>query len=267
MKKLLFCRYITKPLQPSKCTSPSTCNQQKDHETNHTPDYNSDTRGQILNSPIIPAIQTGRQEFTFSYSQNRDISHPIPVRGVRFGNVVNAYGSVMPSTHFEKSGSPPFPGPGANHPAESFQQSNHFYPLDCQPLSSQQLHSSVDQKNSNSVDQTEHKQGSKMEDLEDQGLISPGTNQSANSSFCNGNVSHHQSQGSGCNGTINAVSVVKVPSECGSGHEDSFLLHEGASHRAMQREAALTKFRLKRKDRCFEKKVYILFLSCKNFWH
>ncbi|KAH6756264.1 hypothetical protein C2S53_003684 [Perilla frutescens var. hirtella] len=251
-----FSRYINKPM----------ANQHKDHETNsekqplnnHIPDYNSDTHGPILNSPkhvSVPAIQTGRPEFTFSYSQNRDISHPIPVRGVRFGNVINPYGSVMPSTYCAKSGSPPLPSPGTTNHSESFPQSNPFCPLDRQPSSSQQLHSPADQRNSNSVDQTESKQGNKLEELEDQGFISSGTNQSANSSFCNGNINHHHSQGSGCNGTLNAVSVVKVPSECGSGHDESFQLHEEASHRSMQREAALTKFRLKRKDRCFDKKV------------
>ncbi|XP_057786195.1 two-component response regulator-like APRR5 [Salvia miltiorrhiza] len=232
-----FSRYVNKPLQ----LSPSTCNQQKDHEmssekqpSNHISDYSSDTRGPTLNSPRMPAsaaVQAGWPEFTFSYSQNRDISHPIPVRGVGFGNVPR---------------SPPLPSQGATYHSEPFPQSNPFYQSDHQPSSSQQLHSPADHRNSNSVDQTENKQGNKTEELEDQGLISHGTNQSANSSFCNGNMSHHHSQVSGCNGTINGG---------GSGHEESFHLHDGPSHRAMQREAALTKFRQKRKDRCFEKKV------------
>lgn len=265
MKKQLFCRYINKPLQLSKSTSPSTCNQQKDHETNsekqpsnHIPDYNSDIHGPIINSPkhvSMATIQTGRPEFTFSYSQNREISHPIPVRGVRFENVISAYGSVMPSTYSAQSGSSPLPSPGTTHHSESFPQSNPFYPSDRQTLSSQQLHGLVDQRISNSIDQTENKMGNKLEDLEDRGHISPGYDQSANSSFCNGNISHHQSTGSGSNGKIDAISVIKAPSECGSGNEESFHLHEGASHRSVQREAALTKFRLKRKDRCFEKKV------------
>jgi len=53
---------------------------------------------------------------------------------------------------------------------------------------------------------------------------------SANSSFCNGGtLTRLNSLGSGSNGN--------------------------STHRSMQREAALNKFRMKRKDRCFDKKV------------
>lgn len=208
--------------------------------SNPISDYNSDTRVPTLNSPSMPAAQTGWPEFTFSYSQNRDISHPTPVRAVGFGNASNPFNLMMPST--AKPGSP------STHHSEPFPQSNPFYQSDHQPSSSQQLHSPADQRNnSNSVDQTENKRGDKMEESDDHGFVSHGTNQSANSSFCNGNVSHHHSQASGCNGTINGLAV---------GHEDSFHLLDGPSHRALQREAALTKFRQKRKDRCFEKKVH-----------
>ncbi|KAL1544421.1 two-component response regulator-like APRR5 [Salvia divinorum] len=230
-----FSRYINKPFQ----LSPSTCNQYSDigMGSDKQADYNSDTRGSTLNSPSMPSVQTGWPEFTFSYSQNRDISHPIPVRGVGFGNVSSPYGSVMPS-----SGSPSRPSQGATHQSEPFPQSSPFFQSDNHPSTSQQLHSPADQRNSNSVDQTENKQGNRVEGLEDQGLVSHGTNQSANCSLCNGNMGQHHSQVSGCNGAIN-------------GHEESFHVHDGPSHRAMQREAALTKFRQKRKDRCFEKKV------------
>ncbi|KAI3457936.1 hypothetical protein Pfo_014599 [Paulownia fortunei] len=258
-----FSRYINKPLQLCQSTSPTTCNQQKDHEansekqpSNHTPDYNSDRHGPTINSQkqvSMATIQTGQPESTFSYSQNREISHPIPVRGVRFENAITAYGSVMPSIYCAQSGPSPLPSPGTGHHSESFQQLNPFYPSDRQPSSSQQFHSLVDQRINISIDQTETKQGEKLENLEDQSHVSPGNDQSANSSFCNGNISHHQSTGSGSNGKINAISAIKAPSECGN--EESFHVHEGASHRSIQREAALTKFRLKRKDRCFEKKV------------
>ncbi|KAL1557714.1 two-component response regulator-like APRR3 [Salvia divinorum] len=224
-----FSRYVNKPLQ----LSPGAYNLHKDIETS------SDKQaGSTLYSPSTPAVQTGWPEFTFSYSKNRDISHPVPVRGVGFGNLSSPYGSITPS-----SGSPSLPSQGATHHSESFPQSNPHFQSDHQPSTPQQLLSPADHRNSSSVDQTENKQGSsKMDELEDHGLVSHGTNQSANSSFCNGNISHHHSHVAGCNGTI-------------KGHEDSFHHHDGPSHRAMQREAALTKFRQKRKDRCFEKKV------------
>lgn len=221
--------------------------------SNYNSDYNSDTHCQTM---ISPSIQTEQPKFPYSYSQSREISHPIPVRGVGFGNVINPYNSGMPSTYSAKPSSPPLPSQATTHHSESYPQSNTFFSSDNQTSTSQQLHSPADQRNGcNSVDETENKQGNRFEEFEDQALVSHGTtNQSGNSSFCNGsgNTSHHHSQGSGCNnGSINAV---KVPSEC----EESYHPYEGAPSRAMQREAALTKFRQKRKDRCFEKKVYLI---------
>ncbi|KAL3846066.1 hypothetical protein ACJIZ3_003469 [Penstemon smallii] len=188
-----FSRYINKPFNP---TSVAICNeQQKDHETNsekqlpyHTP-----------------------PDITFPYPQRREISLPIPVRGVRFDNVINLYGS------------------------ESFPQFNTFYPSELQNSNSPQLHNLMDQRTSNAIDLTDdNKQGQKLENLEDRGLVSPSNDQSGNSSFCNGNSESRS------NGKIS---------------EEGYNGHEGASHRAMLREAALNKFRLKRKERCFDKKV------------
>ncbi|KAL8551132.1 hypothetical protein ACS0TY_000276 [Phlomoides rotata] len=244
-----FSRYINKPMQFS--------NQQKDHEnssekepSNKAPEYNPDAHD--MNSPkhvSMETFQTGKPEFRFSYSQNREISHPIAVRGVRYENVVNAYGSVLPSTYSAQSGSSSLPSPATTHHSESIPQPTPFYPSDHQPPSSQQLHGFGDQRISNSVDQMENKQGNKLEDLEDEGFVSPGNDQSGNS-----NINHHQSSGSGSS-KINAIPVITIPSECGSGNDETFHINEGASHRSLQREAALTKFRQKRKDRCFEKKV------------
>ncbi|KAL0304490.1 UNVERIFIED_CONTAM: Two-component response regulator-like APRR5 [Sesamum radiatum] len=217
-----FSRYINKPLALRNCTSPST-------------------------------FQTGQAEMTFSYSQNREISHPIPVRGVRFENILKDYGSVMPPTYHAQSGQSPLPSPGAAHHSESLPRLNPFYSSDCQPSCSQQFHNLMDQRISSTIDQIDNKHDHKLENLEDPGHVSPANDQSGTSSFCNSNVSHHQSTGSGSNGKINVISGNKTPSECGN--EESFHVHEGSSHRSMQREAALTKFRMKRKDRCFEKKV------------
>ncbi|PIM97872.1 hypothetical protein CDL12_29652 [Handroanthus impetiginosus] len=241
-----FSRYISKPLPLRNSTSPKGYNnQQKDQETNsgtqlsnQNPGYNSDARA--------PTIASEKHDSTpaFSYPENKEISHPIPVRGVRVENVVNTYASVMPSMYSSQSGPSPLPSPGAWRQSESLSQLDKFYPTD--PCL-------VDQRISSSVDQMDEKQAEKVENLEDQGLVSPGNDhQSGNSSFCNGNIGHHQSTGSASNGDIN-FSVVKVQQECGN--EESFHVHDRASRRSVQREAALTKFRLKRKDRCFEKKV------------
>ncbi|KAL0299754.1 UNVERIFIED_CONTAM: Two-component response regulator-like APRR5 [Sesamum radiatum] len=213
-----FSRYINKPLPLRNCTSPGTCNQPKDHDANsekqQSREYNSDTHGPTVSSQkhvSVATVQTGQPEMTFSYSQNREISHPIPVRGMRFENILKDYGSVMPPTYHAQS---PLPSPGAAHHSESLPRLNPFYSSDCQPSSSQQFHNLMDQRISNAIDQTDSKHGHKLENLEDPGHVSPANDQSGTSSFCNSNVSHHQSTGSGSNGKINVISGNKTPSEC-----------------------------------------------------
>ncbi|TKY61196.1 Two-component response regulator APRR5 [Spatholobus suberectus] len=90
----------------------------------------------------------------------------------------------------------------------------------------------------------------------------PATGQSAGTSFYHGTANHNSSgvyRSIGCRSDGNATSakVAKDSHESfiDSGHHsyDGFIGTD--SHRTSQREAALTKFRLKRKDRCYEKKV------------
>ncbi|KAL8049347.1 hypothetical protein ABFS82_06G015200 [Erythranthe guttata] len=229
-----FSRYIHKPSELY--LSSSICNKQKDNETNSekhvsniNPDCNSDTRDPAIiitqKNVSMPTIQTGQPEITLSHSQNREISHPIPVRGVRYDeDSNNAAGSLMPSSRRAQSSTP--------HHSESSPQLNV----------------------GNSIDQTDDKQLKKLENISDREQVSPGNDQSGNSSYCNNNTSYHQNSVSEGNGNEISRSVIKsTPSEfC---NEESYHGHDGASHRAMLREAALTKFRMKRKDRCFEKKV------------
>lgn len=79
----------------------------------------------------------------------------------------------------------------------------------------------------------------KLDSVEDKGHISPTVNQNGIGSFCNGSVSQLNGIAYGSSSASNS----NVPAPAGN------------SHRSIQREAALTKFRLKRKDRCYEKKV------------
>ncbi|KAL8534680.1 hypothetical protein ACS0TY_010635 [Phlomoides rotata] len=182
-----FSLYKNKPLHTKNSTSPSTCNQQKDYETNsekqqsnHTPDSNSDAHGsKISPQKCVPVarIQSGLPETTFSHPQLRVISQPVPVRGVKFENRINGFGLVIPQQY----------------------------------------------------------------------------DQSGNSGFYSGYTSHYHSIGSGGNGNMHSNVVANASSETAA--EEGIHVHEGGSHQYMQREAALTKFRMKRKDRCFEKKV------------
>ena len=99
--------------------------------------------------------------------------------------------------------------------------------------------------------------------MEEQSHSSPVAGQSASSSLCNG-VSHLSSSvhGSICNrndgnptpsGAVVRTTVSESVNYDGLPSNDQ--LKGMDSHHSAQREAALLKFRLKRKDRCFEKKV------------
>ena len=86
--------------------------------------------------------------------------------------------------------------------------------------------------------------------------MSSNNDQSATSSFCNANASQLNSMGYGSacgSNNVDQVAIFRAAPE--SKNEDSFFNHSG-NNRSIQREAALNKFRLKRKDRCYEKKVH-----------
>nr|KYP38611.1 Two-component response regulator-like PRR95 [Cajanus cajan] len=121
--------------------------------------------------------------------------------------------------------------------------------------SSEQLYEPCGPNGNNTQNHIVYTQEHKSEHAEDRGHISPTTDQSVSSSFCNGNASHLNSigYGSNCGSSSNVEQVTTVMAASEAKNED--LTNNGNSHRSIQREAALNKFRLKRKERCYEKKV------------
>ncbi|KAK5777859.1 hypothetical protein PVK06_045826 [Gossypium arboreum] len=96
----------------------------------------------------------------------------------------------------------------------------------------------------------------KLDSVEDKGHISPTVNQSGTSSFCNGSISQLNGIAYGSSSaSYSNVDQVIVRASTERKNDDNIPAPAGNSHRSIQREAALTKFRLKRKDRCYEKKV------------
>ncbi|KAL3521715.1 hypothetical protein ACH5RR_019864 [Cinchona calisaya] len=258
-----FSRYVNKNAQPQHSTSPSTYNQQKDQKSNsdkqlsnHTVDYNSDTHGPTINSQKHVDLAIGQpgesDSIRFPCPQQRLLPAPIPIRGVRFDNINDSYGSLIPQIYRTQSGLSPMPSPGSVGHQEASFPVNAFYQLNHRPGNPQQLCSMMVQNTSDTADQNENNDEHKVEKLEDWGHLSSSTDQSANSSFCNGTVNHLHSLGCGSNKKIDAVPF-RSTAECGN--EEAFRVQDGNSIRSVQREAALTKFRLKRKERCFEKKV------------
>ncbi|TYH98013.1 hypothetical protein ES332_A12G280300v1 [Gossypium tomentosum] len=95
-----------------------------------------------------------------------------------------------------------------------------------------------------------------LDSVEDKGHISPTVNQSGTSSFCNGSISQLNGIAYGSSSaSYSNVDQVIVRASTERKNDDNIPAPAGNSHRSIQREAALTKFRLKRKDRCYEKKV------------
>lgn len=254
-----FSRYVNKTIQARHSTSPSTCNQQNDHRTDsdkqlpsHTVNCTSDVHEQMIISPKdihFTASQLGEAEIQFSSHQQRLLPAPIPVRGVRFQNLSNAYGSFISPVFCAHSS--PMPSPGSVSYQEASYQVNSFHSLNHQTGDSQQFRDSRNQNANDATDNSENKEVNKLESAEEQGHLSSPTDRSANSSFCNGNLTHLHNLGDGNNGRIDTAPYMS--SECEN--EEALRIRDGNSLRSLQREAALTKFRLKRKERCFEKKV------------
>lgn len=254
-----FTRYVNRAMQSGQSTSSRIYNLQ-DYETDsdkqfygHATDYNSDIRGPMTrpHSFAPPSCgEPGPAEIGLLSPQQRVTPLPIPVRGIRFEGPSSAYSSMIAPILRMPSGISPLQNPGSATPRESSYQANPFLMLNCESRSSQQLHSQSDQNNSDSTTYNEGIRGNKSEPTIDCRRFHSATDQTTNSSCCNGDLNRvHLSYGS--NGNI-SLPLGKTLAECRK--EESFQTPDGNSHRS-QREAALTKFRQKRKDRCFEKKV------------
>ncbi|XP_019200417.1 PREDICTED: two-component response regulator-like APRR5 isoform X2 [Ipomoea nil] len=200
-----FTRYINKVVQPRNSMAPKTSNQQDDCGT--------DSDKHTLGGPTMNFHALMRQ--ARAEPGNNEIGLPIPVRGVGFKGLGNAHTSMQ--------------SPGSAGCQDSRFQTPLFHLLN---------HEAVSYQNTdNDTSQSEKKEENQSEPADDHGHFSSFTDQSANSSTCNGKTS---------------VPLVKSTVECS---KEKAPLGQDGSYQQSQREAALTKFRLKRKDRCFEKKV------------
>ncbi|KAK9093742.1 hypothetical protein Scep_025211 [Stephania cephalantha] len=136
--------------------------------------------------------------------------------------------------------------------------SRHYDP---EPQTIDQGHPLYDKSASASTERLE-KLHQSLESGENVVLILPGTGQSGTTSLCDGAGIYGNSSGCGSinngrNENVAATTASRAVLE--NGKSEGLLIHEGTRginpHRSSQREAALNKFRLKRKDRCYEKKV------------
>ncbi|XP_043716642.1 two-component response regulator-like PRR95 isoform X2 [Telopea speciosissima] len=189
------------------------------------------------------------------------IPAPVPIGGMSFDGLYASYATVLPPMFYE-SAQLPLRGQSTGSRLEP---STVCLNLSHQPNPETQYEQGChfqDQNADSSTNQTLREQVHNIEDLEDPSDVSPPTGQSANSCIYNGARSYLNSSGCGSvcngnNGNVTAVIAARATVECRSG--ESLFVHDRVGgmdpHCSTHREAALTKFRLKRKDRCYEKKV------------
>ncbi|KAL6291740.1 hypothetical protein ACE6H2_009250 [Prunus campanulata] len=257
-----FSRYINRPMQPQSTTLAGVCDEQKAHETkfeNQASNTNADcdtpgTASSVPRSVITLATgQSNQSEIGTSCHEQRLFPLPVPVKGIRFNNLGNGYGTALPPMFCTQSSPSPMPSSAAQR--ESSFLMNAFYPANLQKDKSEQVFGTLYQHAKAPMDQTLHNQDQRFD--EDRGHISSTTDQSASSGFCNGTAGHLNTMGygsaCGSNSNVDQGAIFRTAPE--SKNEDTFFTHSGNSHRSIQREAALNKFRLKRKDRCYDKKV------------
>lgn len=185
----------------------------------------------------------------------------IPVTGLRFDNVFPGYGQFFPSLFYtQQSASPKLSPKSACQRESPFPTSTHS---NRDALNSGQGYHQFEDTTNNSVDQ-EEPNNANFDPMEESRPGSPADEQSASSNLCNGAANHISNVacgtiGSRSDGNGSSDMAVEKASASQSVNDTSHFIHEGFrgmdSLRSSQREAALTKFRLKRKDRCFEKKV------------
>ncbi|KAK4787036.1 hypothetical protein SAY86_010869 [Trapa natans] len=220
--------------------------------------YNLDNRNPAKGSPdrviSLTDAQSGQSECIPSHHQGRVVPAPIPVSDVRFENFRTELSAVQPEAYCTQSGPSPGPSPMSAVQHKSFLRVDSFQQSSCGNNSPERVKDTPDLIASNSSNQSRqnHNRDLKFDSLEDRGHISPATGRSITSNLCNGGTLTHRHSTdcgsvSGSNGNVNHVAVARYADEKRSGEE--------SSQRLILREAALAKFRLKRKDRCYEKKV------------
>ncbi|KAI3417844.1 uncharacterized protein J3R85_014105 [Psidium guajava] len=263
-----FSRYVNKSSQPLRPQSVNVPIQQMEHgsdpdkEALHAvDDSNPSTPVPVQSTPksmiASGSTQSRQSECFLSCPQQSGFPAPIPVRGVRFDNLSTDYRSLFPQIYGGQSVPSPVPSPSTAGQQEAFFHAESLHQSSCENNNCDRIQNRLDQNASNSSNQSRYKQEFKIDSLEDRGHISSGTDRSATSSFCNGTLTRLSSLDcgsiSGSNGNMNQASATRHAGESIGG--DSLVSQDGSSRQATQREAALAKFRLKRKDRCYEKKV------------
>lgn len=250
-----FSRYTFRPLPTLQGKSSSICDEQKEFGSDF--EHIGSIAGTCM--PMITS-QSAHSEVAKSSTSETVIPLQVSEKDLMSNNQCSGYGSLLSPNFCTQRGTPSSPCPTlVTHPEPIFAKQT-VYPLTVQNHSLEQFlnqHHNATNPASWKIENS----GQKLEYAENQGHISPTTDHSANSSSpYGGHTTHVRSAGypstCGSNNNVNVDGfggIARVTSETKS--EEALFSQGGDSHRSSQREAALTKFRLKRKERCYEKKV------------
>ncbi|KAL4652786.1 hypothetical protein ACB092_01G256700 [Castanea dentata] len=223
--------------------------------TNGTfPQHDATLSNSQENIASLPIGQSGQAELQFPSHQ----LGMIPVPGVRYDNICAGYGHLFPSMFHSQPALPPVRSPKSTcQQDQSPLISSTLVQSNPEIHSSEQVYHRSNETTNNSIhqaDKAEHEEND-LEPVEEHRHGSSAAGQTTTSSLCNGAVDHINGVAYGNSSTRGDGNATAPESLSESGH----FIHDGSrgldSSRSSQREAALTKFRLKRKDRCYDKKV------------
>ncbi|XP_068635642.1 two-component response regulator-like PRR95 isoform X2 [Aristolochia californica] len=177
---------------------------------------------------------------------------PVPIRGTGYDGLNAGYGALLQPVFYGHP-RPPLWSANPVNQSEGFHENSNQ--SDQEAHHAEESHYLHDQNTCKSI----YKPVPRHDQLESDGTRHGASfnAQSGSSGICNGSKSYINSSafGSECNGSnrnITHATVVESGTDEGPFTNDGFRV---VDYRSSQREAALIKFRLKRKDRCFEKKV------------
>ncbi|KAJ6840424.1 two-component response regulator-like PRR95 [Iris pallida] len=236
---------MTTPADSEKCLGTSTrvVPDQASCTSSGAPSWYGTAQNMNIRDAMSAGVQFPTQNGkAIKCSPLRVIPLSIPERGVNLDSSSSGYGQLMIPTFYQQSSASPLWNniPPMWQQVDNKDTSDHPVTKDINSFRSHQstgLHADqMQEANPDLRDEQAH-----VSSIEDSGSsnMCNGTinhlNNSAGGNFCNTN-----NGGSSCNASAEVANEVKkVADIC----------------RSSQREAALNKFRMKRKDRCFEKKV------------
>ncbi|KAL6003913.1 hypothetical protein ACLOJK_004459 [Asimina triloba] len=204
------------------------------------------------------------QKTTFSRVEVVPVPVPVPARSMSIDGFYAGYGTLLSPVFYPQArppGPPPWSASSSNQKDASHVNSFHQPNPETDDLDKKHHH--CDQVADKSICKSVSEVEPNLEPEQELRQSVPISGQSESSNVCHGSRSHINS--SGCGSICNESSMNGAAIAAGgggtseSGNDESFPMHGNKVMKdyqcISQREAALNKFRLKRKDRCYEKKV------------